>query len=137
MEVVQLVRTQTELEVEVRKLKETLERAEAQTAEAREQAQAARDQAASTRCVQALSRSREMGWDKAGSDGSRGCLQSGDGVSGAEHRGGGGVKRWRSLAASQPARSVTRKEGGMEAESNAKSFNDAGFWFRGHSRPSP
>ena len=52
MEVVQLVRTQTELEVEVRKLKETLERAEAQTAEAREQAQAARDQAASTRCVQ-------------------------------------------------------------------------------------
>ena len=63
MEVVQLVRTQTELEVEVRKLKETLERAEAQTAEAREQAQAARDQAASTRCVQALSRSREMGWD--------------------------------------------------------------------------
>ena len=63
MEVVQLVRTQTELEVEVRKLKETLERAEAQTAEAREQAQAARDQAASTRCAQALSCSREMGWD--------------------------------------------------------------------------
>ena len=136
MEVVQLVRTQTELEVEVRKLKETLERAEAQTAEAREQAQAARDQAASTRCVQALSRSREMGWDKAGSDGSRDCLQSGDGVSGAEHRGGGGVKRWRSLVASQPARSVTRNKGGWR-RSNAKSFNDAGVLFRSHSRPSP
>ena len=136
MEVVQLVRTQTELEVEVRKLKETLERAEAQTAEAREQAQAARDQAASTRCVQALSRSREMGWDKAGSDESRDCLQSGDGVSGAEHRGGGGVKRWRSLVASQPARSVTRKEGGMEAE-QCKIIQRRRFWFRGHSRPSP
>ena len=34
MEVTQLVRTQTELEVEVRKLKVTVERAEAQTAEA-------------------------------------------------------------------------------------------------------
>eukprot|EP01045_Picozoa_sp_COSAG04_P005006 COSAG04_NODE_226_length_19492_cov_9.475790_3_plen_1006_part_00 len=124
MEVVQLVRTQTELEVEVRKLKETLERAEAQTVEAREQAQAARDQAASTRCVQLSAPGDGLG--RAGSDGSRDCLQSGDGVSGAEHRGGGGVKRWRSLVAPQTARSVTRKEGGMEAESNAKSFNDAG-----------
>ena len=130
MEVVQLVRTQTELEVEVRKLKETLERAEAQTAEAREQAQAARDQAASTRCAQALSWLSGDGLGRASSDGSRGCLQSGDGVSGAEHRGGGGVKRRRSLVASKPARSVTRKEGGMEAEQcKIIQRRRQGFWF--------
>ena len=50
MEVINLVRTQTELEVEIRKLKETLDRAEAQSSRATQEVR----QASSHRCPDLL-----------------------------------------------------------------------------------